>query len=109
MSEEAKRMKGSQVPHGVQLAALVATEARCGYAGCESWKTVGFDVDLIEDGEYSVIRYVICTKHLPEFIEAVFLEADGILGPDDCGDPDCPIHGEDYDDDDDYFWDGEDD
>lgn len=105
--------KASKLPGGIALAALLTSDEQCGVHDCDSWKTIAVDIisasDDIEsdDDEAVILRYPICLKHLPEFIDDMILKAPGNLldfdEDEDCGDPDCPIHGylhEDEDDDD---------
>ena len=99
----------SQLPEGVALATLVATEEQCARGDCDSWKTIGIDMIVTEpdSDEAALLRFALCINHLAEFVEHNILKASGEIleadEDDDCGDPDCPVHGylhEDEDDDD---------
>lgn len=91
---EIRRVRGNQIPHGTILGWLVAAEGQCGKTDCDSWKTVGIDVDITGDDGDATVRYVVCLKHLAEFVDETFLKGGGILeSSEDCGDPDCPVHG----------------
>lgn len=101
MMGEIRRVKGNQIPHGTHIGVLVAAEAQCGKEGCDSWKTVGVDIDVVNTHGEATVRYIICLKHLGEFVEDMILSGGGIIeAGEDCGDPDCPVHGHLHDEDD---------
>jgi len=93
MEEGARRIKGNQIPEGVALGTLVGSESPCSKFGCDSWKTIGVEVDIIDEDGNDIVVYSVCMKHLPEFVEDMFLNAYGFIDPgEDCGNPDCQIH-----------------
>ncbi len=103
--------KASRLPSGIALATLVSCQDQCCREDCDSWRTIYVDmIQTAEEGEpeAELLRFAICTKHLGEFVQDMILSAPGtLLTVDDedenCGDPDCPVHGylnEDEDDDD---------
>ncbi len=71
----------------------MGSEHPCSKAGCESWKTVGIEVDIFDEDGDDVLVYSVCLSHLAEFVEDMFLNSYGFIdaGPD-CGNPDCPVH-----------------
>ena len=96
---EERRIKGTQIPDGMMIATITGSEHQCSKLGCDSWKTIGVEVESIDyEGFESVLRYSVCLGHLGVFIDEIFFQAEGLLVPtEDCGDPDCPIHGDEGD------------
>jgi len=96
--EDGRRVRGSQVPEGTVIALLVGSEKQCGREGCDSWRTIGMDVEFAErtelgEEEFSTVRYIICLPHLADFIDRMFFKSVGIVFDNDeegCDDPDCP-------------------
>lgn len=95
MEEGVRRIKGNQIPDGVAIATIVGSEHPCSKAGCDSWKTIGIEVDIFDEEGDDVLVYSVCLTHLAEFVQDMFLDSYGFVqaGPP-CDDPDCPIHGD---------------
>lgn len=109
--------RASKMPAGVAIATLLTSDVQCCRDDCDSWKTVlvdviGQDIDSEDADEALLLRWSICLKHLGEFIDDMILKTPGTLfevdEDEDCGDPDCPVHGYLHDDDDDEDEDDED-
>lgn len=112
MADEIHFNKASALPEGIALATLVSCTEQCCREGCDSWRTIYVDMISHEDpddpDDASLLRFALCMHHLGEFVDDMILKAPGTLWhvdpeDDNCGDPDCPVHGylnQDEDDDD---------
>ena len=97
---EPYRVEGNKLPPGLHLGCLFTVEAQCGEPDCESWRTIGIDCSITdEDGEEVEVLYAVCMNHVGEFFQERFFQGGGWVDPGpDCGNPDCPVHGDGGDD-----------